>query len=162
MESETKKCRACCVDIPVKATVCPNCKKSQVSPVRRAFNIIAGLFVLFLVLPTFCTVMNQSKNSITAQSRKQSDFKINQINWHTRDGYVFVTGSVNNVGDSPSGVHLKVTTYGKDGSILNAKDFWPASVKNIPPGKSFPFEYMFEQTGNPKKLNCEVIDSRSW
>ncbi len=58
--SETKKCKYCQIDIPIKATICPNCKKKQSNNTKW---IIIGVAVILLVCIIIKATGSSSKDN---------------------------------------------------------------------------------------------------
>lgn len=79
---KTKKCKYCQMDIPKKATVCPNCKRNLNSGGGCLSVII--VFILFFVIiaimaPKFAEKMNSDDNSVQeGQVQKDVEIQIGQ------------------------------------------------------------------------------------
>jgi hypothetical protein len=73
-----------------------------------------------------------------------------------------ILGRINNNCTNPTGVQLKVVFYDKGGNLLKVQDMWPASVSNIEPHSSFPFEVTIEKVQNFAKAEAKVIRVSTW
>lgn len=72
------------------------------------------------------------------------------------------TATVVNGGSMACGVQLKISTYDKAGDVLDTKDFWPASVRNIAPGASENFSYFIRYDKAATNYDIVPIDARVW
>lgn len=52
--------------------------------------------------------------------------------------------------------------YGKGGDLLKVMDKWPASMSNIEPHSSFPFEVMIDKVANFEKIEVRIIRVQTW
>lgn len=61
------------------------------------------------------------------------------------------------------GVQLKLVALDKSGAPVAAKDFWPASIDNIPPGDyTFSLDYVIEYDRNIKSFTLQPIRVERW
>jgi hypothetical protein len=72
------------------------------------------------------------------------------------------TGTVTNNGTEPCGVQLKVSTYDRNGEVIETADFWPASIRNIEPGARENFWYFVRHDKAAKTYDAVVIDAKGW
>lgn len=65
--------------------------------------------------------------------------------------------------NTPIGVQVKITAYDKLNSPVNTKEFWPASIRNIPKGEYvFNMPSNFEYSPEISSFRFEVIDIKVW
>lgn len=75
-----------------------------------------------------------------------------------------ITGIVENTCKSAAGVQLKITAYSADGIVIDTQDFWPASVRNIGAGKTYPFKAgsLFTYSDSMANFDCQTIGVKNW
>ena len=68
-----------------------------------------------------------------------------------------------NTCSEPVGVQLKITSLDKAGNPVSTRDFWPASIKNIPPGDyTFTLDQALDYNPAIKSFEISPIDVRKW
>lgn len=72
------------------------------------------------------------------------------------------TGTVTNKGSLSCGVQLKIVTLDGAGAPLEAKEFWPASVRNVAPGQSEHYSYFVRFDPAMKSFDLRAISARAW
>jgi len=75
---------------------------------------------------------------------------------------VSFTGTVTNKGASACGVQLKIVTFDAAGAPLEAKEFWPASVRNIAPGGSEHYTYFVQFDSAMKTFDLRAVSAKAW
>jgi hypothetical protein len=62
-----------------------------------------------------------------------------------------VVGEILNTCSEPTGVQLQFTFRDDDGKVIEVKEMWPASTRNIAPNTSYPFSFPVAITGRPTR-----------
>ena len=98
-----------------------------------------------------------------APGPKITDFEI--LNWRivSREyGSPEVVGEVRNNGTLPAGVQLQAIARAANGDVVGSDDFWPASISNIPPGRTWPISFPLSSEGKFSKVELRVIGVCDW
>lgn len=134
-EVKTKKCKHCQSDIPVKAKVCPVCKKKQSSKLKVFLIIFAVLVVLGVIgsingddttttTDTSSTTQN-SQNAVPAQTEEVIEYTaitVDQLDQDLKDNslkasetykgqYLEITGRLSNIDASGKYINLSNDDY---------------------------------------------------
>lgn len=73
------------------------------------------------------------------------------------------TGTLNNSCAFPVGVQLKLTGYDENNIPVDIKEFWPASIRNIPIGEyNFKMPKSFDYSVDITRFSIEVVDIKVW
>jgi hypothetical protein len=109
--------------------------------------------------------VSSSSQLARAQEPQPTDIEIIDLGWRIgKYDYLYVTGELKNNSSSPVGAELQVMLRGDNDRLLSSDSFWPASVQNIAPGTTWPFEHMIKIDELPevKKVQARVIDVKQW
>ncbi len=91
------------------------------------------------------------------------DIKIRQADWHPdTQRWVKVVGEIINTCSEPTGVQLQFTFRDADGKVIEVKELWPASTRNIEPNDSYPFSFPVAIDARPSTMEAKVIEVRRW
>lgn len=72
-------------------------------------------------------------------------------------------GTLINKCDEPIGIQLNMTALDKHGEPVSTKDMWPASIRNIPPGKfTFSLDYWLDYQPGIKSFTLEAVSIKRW
>ena len=94
----------------------------------------------------------------TPQSRH---FEIIGASWRRDEfGTARCAGEVKNTSSISQGVELQVTARDGNGRVVAVDEFWPASIRNIPPGQTYPFTCSISERTDIKTVEIRVIDTR--
>jgi hypothetical protein len=112
-------------------------------------------FVLFCLI--FSSI-SYGKETCPISSVKVDKFKaINDKNYVTS-----VIGVLVNNCNISVGIQIKVVFYDKDENILRVQDGWPASINNIQPQTSYPFQFSVDKVEGFTKTTVQVIEVKQW
>lgn len=65
--------------------------------------------------------------------------------------------------DLAVGVQLQITGYEKSGSPVVTNEFWPASIRNIPPGSyTFSLNQSLQYEPSITHFDIKIIDVKKW
>ncbi len=113
------------------------------------------IFFLLILATVFCAPL--------ASSQSPGDFKIVDWNWSTdKYGYIRVNGEVRNVSRVAAGVELQLIFRNKSGQVVHSEEFWPASIKNIPAGGTWPVKYISMDVSGAETASMRVIGATVW
>ena len=76
--------------------------------------------------------------------------------------YSRVLGEIRNEATVAMGCELLITLRDSDEKIVASEQYWPASVKNIPSGSTWPFDYQIRDNKRSVKAEMTVIDVKIW
>jgi len=91
-----------------------------------------------------------------------SDVQITGWKWRLENGYVIGLGEIMTGCVTPIGVQIQVTIRDATGSLLDVKEEWPASIRNIPPGDPYPFKTRLREVKGTAAVEVRAIDLRRW
>lgn len=77
-------------------------------------------------------------------------------------GYLHLTGILRHSCPVPIGVQLKWTTYDSSGAVVFSVDFWPASIRNIPPNTDYAFDIPQKPPVTPSRFTVSAIATTIW
>jgi hypothetical protein len=102
--------------------------------------------------------------SMPARACSLSDYVIKQADWHrlSPGGYFKIVGEVTNNCDEAAGVQLMIVFRDGAGKVTGVKEFWPASIRNIPAHSDYPFETTMDGGEEAKTMQASVIETRKW
>lgn len=141
-------------------------------PFYKTFWFYVIVIPLFLYVVGKYTPENNKPSTISekptsrlerSERRPLPHFKI--LEWHTEKRLLettYVIGEVKNTGSIDAGVELQAIVRDKDGKIIDSCSFWPASIKNIPAGTTWPIKYGVTDKSNIGKISLKVIDAKRW
>ena len=72
-----------------------------------------------------------------------------------------VAGEVRNIGTRPMGVQLQAVVRDQEGRVVDTDDFWPASIEDIAPGKTFAFSYHVDARPQDK-VELRIVSEKPW
>lgn len=173
------KCKECGEKVSSKAKSCPKCgapvKKKKKGCLTAIFIFIG--FIIFLNVITRLPNTNKPTNKYqvnsthpaTKKTHQESALSISNIEivdfrFETReyDNTLDIIGELKNNNKIGVGVELQAIVCDDNGSIVNSTTFWPASIKNIPAGTSWPIKFHIDGKGRGKNGALKVIDVKVW
>ena len=96
--------------------------------------------------------------------RAEQDRGFEIIEWHLErnkyTGTLWLIGEIKNNNPMGMGVQLQAIVRDKQGRIIDSKAFWPASIKNIPAGDSWPIKAPI--TKKRGTVHLRIIDATIW
>ena len=167
------KCKECGTQISSSAKTCPSCGKAQT---KSSTKVIGGLFIVMVVLLVWGSMSDDpALPPPTAAERVSaacnvSDIAIKSMQAKFVDSCrltpcFFMEGVavLTNHCPEPVGVQIKITAYDEPGSPLATREFWPASVRNIPPGDyTFTLDQALDYDPRIKTFELQPVDVRHW
>ena len=171
-------CKECGKEISNSAKSCPQCgakRSSPLSTVWTVVKVVVAVFVGFVVYQ--CTSLTNrsaavygpqgtpaSPDSTATPPRTCSprDFTVSALKFRKEYDTLTFTGTVTNNGSFACGIQLKVSTYDSAESVIETKDFWPASIRNIAPGGAENFSYFVRYDKAAKRYDVVSIDAKAW
>ena len=171
-------CKECEREISTSAKACPHCgakRSSPISTIWTAVKVIVAVFVGFVVYQ--CTSLTNRPPAVDGpqgttasptakvllpQSCSPRDFTVSALKFRREYDNLNFTGTVTNNGTFACGVELKVSAYDSAESVVETKDFWPASIRNIAPGAAENFSYFVRYDKAAKRYDVVPIDARAW
>jgi hypothetical protein len=93
------------------------------------------------------------------------DIEIRQADWHPfKDDpeYFQIVGEFFNRCSEPTGVHLAFTFRNAAGKVVGVKELWPASVRNVEPHASYPFELTIAAYADATSMSVRILEVRRW
>jgi hypothetical protein len=181
-------CKECGKQISDAATACPHCG----APVRTAGRIATSaaskvwtgvkiLVALFVGLAAFrcASLMNErnqaatsidearriSSNTPSTPSRaacNPASFVVGEVRMRREYEFLILSSTVSNKGQIACGVQLKASIFDASGAVLDTRDFWPASIRNIPPGADEAFQYNLRDMKGMKTYELRPIQAKQW
>ncbi len=122
--------------------------------IKGGFLAVVAILAIFILTPFLASIVS---------SQSQGDFKILNWNWSVNEiDYIVVNGEVKNVGLVAAGVELQIIIRNESGHVVYSAEFWPASIKNIRPGDTWPIRYIHPAMPGATKASMRVIGSRTW
>lgn len=164
------KCHDCGNPISPNALMCPQC---GVKPIKKTSIITWIIGAIFLIaVYQGCSLINknstQTPRSVSSFVAKApnpcqaTNFTVKGLRSRRDHDYTILVGTITNDGAVACGVQVKVSVYNKDGEVLQTKDPWPASIRNIAPGAGENFEVFMQFDRNIKSFNVVPIDAKAW
>jgi hypothetical protein len=77
-------------------------------------------------------------------------------------GSPVVVGEVRNCTGIPQGVELQVIVRDPNGSVLSEASWWPASILNIGPGETSPFQWPIPQFSGDVQVELRILQAHTW
>ena len=101
-----------------------------------------------------CTALSPSSLSAC----QTDDIKILQADWHrTSEKYVKIVGEFRNGCAEPTGVQLAFTFRDSAEKVVAVDEPWPASILNVPPKTTYPFELLIEVGPSATSMTARVL-----
>lgn len=109
--------------------------------------------------------------TIQVQACQVEDFKVVGFKVAVRDDctasrcpVLKLTGKLVNNCSDPAGANVQITAYNKVGEVVDVVEGWPASIRNIAPGKSLPFSLgpLMPYRDEMASFDIQVIDVKQW
>ena len=171
-------CKECKKEISTSAKACPHCGAKRPSPASTIWTAIKLVIALLFGLVVYqCTSLanrtptaDRPKDTMAAPPDKApyqhrcapQDFTVSALKFRREYDTLNFTGTVTNSGALACGVQLKVSTYDGAESVVETKDFWPASIRNIAPGAAENFAYFVRYDKSAKRYDVVPIDAKAW
>ena len=112
-----KKCRYCQSEIDKKAKICPNCRKKQISPVRKIIGAI-------LIVVGICLIISQCANiGESVKELENSKFELTGDRGYSDEYGVayYIEGTVKNkTSKTYSYVQVTFNVYDESGSVIGS------------------------------------------
>jgi hypothetical protein len=167
-------CKECNKEISSKAKNCPHCGVSIKSSNWFLYAILIVGFIIWTVGSNYeKNVLNSPENKTVTQA--ENDCNINQISIHDlktqfknfcrSSKCIALTGTVTieNLCTQAVGVQVKVTTYDKNNNPIQIEELWPASIRNIQPGKeSFSTDHWIKYEPAVETIDVIPIRVKVW
>lgn len=167
-------CKECGKEISTEAEACPHCgakpkRKNKLTGIIVA--VILGLWITHLYVPQ---LFNSADNITTVAAPEKrcavdaiqiKSMKARFIDGCSRSTCYSMKGVavLNNGCAEPVGVQVKITAPDASGAPVAARDLWPASVSNIPPGDyTFSLDHYLEYDSRIKSFTVQPITVRQW
>lgn len=183
-------CPQCGGQVSTQAPACPHCGAPRRAPGASPWKII-GIIVLVLVmlpvlgclaaiaLPAYQDYMQRSEEAranagapaapaspaapeFDARACSTGDVLVRDVAGRIEHYAIFVTGVLENRCARPAGPRVKLTVYDESGHLLGTREFWPASVSNIEPGGTYPFEMQLDKYAGAARFEASVIEVQTW
>lgn len=166
-------CKECKNEISDSAAVCPQCgaKPQQKTSI---VTWIVGAILLVVVFKTCSTINEKNANRLeenisTIASAKildvpcrASDFTVKNTKSRREYDNTILTATITNNGSTACGIEVKASTYDKSGAVVETKDFWPASIRNIEPGAGENFQVYIRADSIAKNFDLVPIRAKVW
>jgi hypothetical protein len=114
----------------------------------------------------YATAVFVACTSLTASSWaacQTDDIKIRQADWHRLSGTdVKIVGEFFNGCAEPTGVQLAFTFRDPGGLVVDVREMWPASTRNIEPKTAYPFELVVDVGLPASSMTARVLEVRQW
>lgn len=139
---------------------------NKVGSVSMIISIIS-LVIVILNLQSCSNSFSGSSSSynIAGKNIKVTDIEIVEWHWNRNSlGDVQIIGEIKNKGNVAMGVQLQAIARDRNGSIIGSNEFWPASIKNIPAGGTWPIDSYVDakQSQDVDKVSLSVIGVKEW
>lgn len=89
-------------------------------------------------------------------------FEVKNTKFRREYDNIVMTATIVNKSTAECGVQLKASTYDKASAVVDTSNFWPASVRNIPPGGSENFKSYLRYDKAAANYDVVPIDSKAW
>lgn len=104
-----------------------------------------------------------SRRAFATAACSTSDIEVCGTHWRVAGRRLYTLGEPLNHCAEPVGVQLKVTTRDAEGKIIDTDDEWPASTRNIPPDRPYPFKTRnTSDVSGVTSVSVDVIEVRQW
>lgn len=97
-----------------------------------------------------------------AEACSPADIEIKNWSWSVVRRYILIVGEIANNCSSSTGAGLQAVVRDAAGNVVFADEWWPASVRNIAPGDTYPFHYRIENDPRAEKVGLRVFEVRQW
>jgi len=174
------KCKECGKEISTTAKACPSCGAAPPQKTKLSTWIV-GLLGAYIIYHVFFGLMNlstsltaepavQAQPAVTPPSCSISKIQIKSIKagfvdrcsrspCYAMQGVAVLTNGC----PDATGVELKIVALDSAGAPVAAKDFWPASINNIPPGDyTFSLDHTLQHDARMKSFTLEPIRVKRW
>lgn len=170
MNQQTKKCKFCQTDIPVKASRCPNCQGDLRSSFER--HPLLVIFLVILIVIIFSNIKGSKSNTTsyspstqrTTSSQQETDsqkpnptvdlLELVSKNQYREYNYINITGTVKNIGNkSLKDVVAVGLCYTEEGEFVKSGDAL-IDYNPILSGQTSPFHVIFSD--NPEITKCAI------
>ncbi len=124
--------------------------------------MLAGLALLALASMN-CWPCSGPLPDADSKRLSASDFEI--LYWtaeRNEHGTTWLTGEIRNNGNVAAGVELQAIVRDAGGRILDSREFWPASVSNIPAGSTWPIKSPITDKPGGGRVELRVIRTEVW
>lgn len=151
IKKDTKICKACRSEIDKKATVCPNCRKKQGSPLL----LIIGIVIIIIGI-----VALASGGSSSGENKEEKFSHTVEKSYQDKSGFgYYIEGIVTNKKDKDySYVQIEFVCYDKDGNNLGTA---LANTNNLLGNETWKYKAMGMFT-NQKVGHCDFKEITGW
>lgn len=164
-----KKCHDCGKELSTSAKACPHCG----APQARRTSLVTWVVVAVVGYMAYScasvmgdlpggTVGTGATSTTSAPTCSAKDFTISDLKGKREYDYLTITARLHNGCKIAAGAQIKVSTYDAAGTLIDTKDIWPASVRNIEPGGHENFKTMFRDTKGTKNFDTQVLSVKVW
>jgi hypothetical protein len=91
-----------------------------------------------------------------------SSFRIVSYHGNWDGDTLRVIGEVKNAGTVAAGPQIEVIARDANGVLVDSQQFWPMSIKNLPPGLSCGMNYAITTDRRAKSLEANVVAVEVW
>lgn len=116
--------------------------------------------------PTFKPPRAETPKSLSGLARvcAISAINVRGFNVKIERPRVKFTGEIVNGCAKPMGVQIQVVARDEAGRVIDVMEAWPASIRNIPAGGSYPFSIrgLMNYDDRMKRFAIRVIEIRQW
>ncbi|MBO7713956.1 MAG: hypothetical protein J6S85_10330 [Methanobrevibacter sp.] len=106
---ETKKCKYCQSDIPIKAKICPNCKKKQSHKGIAIFFLIFGIFIFLCGFGGLLFGDSDSTNSTQTSGTTKTTESVSYIKTTVTEMMGLLNSNALKAADTYKGKYVEVT-----------------------------------------------------
>jgi hypothetical protein len=93
---------------------------------------------------------------------RTDDIEIRQSDWHRIRDTIKIVGEFLNRCAEPAGVQLAFTFRDSAGKVVGVRELWPASIRNVEPNTTYPFELSVDGYVTASSMTVRVLEVRQW
>jgi len=113
--------------------------------------------------------LSEKQNKSSADHSKRNDQKYSNLGFEVISFYskwegdrLRVIGEVKNITNSAKGVQVEAIARDSNGNLIESAKFWPASIRNIPPGQTTGIGHTVTHDKRATKVELRIIDTMVW
>lgn len=91
-----------------------------------------------------------------------ADFQILSHRSEWDGGTFYVIGELKNAGTTAAGAEIEAIARDAGGVLVGSKQFWPNSIKNIPPGGTVGIKYHITDNRAAVAMEVKVVQAKIW
>lgn len=93
---------------------------------------------------------------------RHASFVILSSTFRWEGDYLYVVGELQNTGSVAMGVELQAISRDTSGRLVDAVNFWPASINNIAAGGRYGFRYPVTRQRNAVTVEIQIVSTMEW